>query len=200
MEKMLALSATRSASVGLEDWAGGRAVFSGCWFCGGSGRVEADAEAELEMRFVRPAHDATVSDAPWEGVPAEPGPYEGTHSANVFTAGETALGEYGRLAICVSRRAIVKKVPRCSGVRITPLASGRRTILTLDCIHFHDGGLAQLEAYLRDLHKAIGRAPVVLSGNGNEWSGCRLAAIQSEPDAHWGFCRFRAEFTRDLRG
>ncbi|HOX38747.1 MAG TPA: hypothetical protein PL033_12225 [Candidatus Brocadiia bacterium] len=194
IEKLLALSETGIADVGIEDYAGGRVVFSGCWFVGGSGRVEANSEAKLLLRFIRPAHDLSVSDNAWESIPAEAETYEGTTTGNLYLANGIQLGDYATMKVEAARRTTLKRVPRCNGARIAPLIAGRRIRFTLDCVHSRAGSRTEIEAYLRDIHKGIGPGPVALAGNGNSWSDCRLERIASTPNDHWGICKFKVTF------
>jgi len=196
--KMLALSLMGVADVGVEDAVGGQVVASGCWYVSASARTIAKRRAELVIRFERPAPDLSVSDTEWDSIPEEPGEYGGTHSSGVFIANGVQLGCQSELRVEVSRRLVLKQIPRCNGRRLVSNVSGRRCVLWLECWHELAGGRSALESYCRDLHRGIGTGPVTVAGNGNAWQDCHLESIRIAPGDHWGSCRFTIGFAKEL--
>ena len=93
------------------------------------------------------------------------------------------------------RQYPVRPVPRARGARAVGPASG--AIIRLTVRAWARPAAENLSAYLDDLERQIGPGAVILSGNGNTYSDCVLAAMKPR-HTDWLHTSFEVDFYQEV--
>ena len=187
-----ALAASGPGTLGVEDDLGRRAAFAAERLHGAVAQVRAFRFVEVRLDFSCPEAPA---DAAWGAIPAAPGAYAGTSTAQDYAAGGVALGVGGTMRIEMSRQFPVRPLPRARGARACGPQSGAhlRLIVSAHLLAAADN----LAAALQDLAALHRRRPRRADRQRQHLRGRApgdRAAEARRPRAH----RFEAEFIQQI--
>ena len=175
-ELLLALAASESGTLGVEDERGNRATFADAVCVGASAEFHAYRMAEISFDFAAPERSAQPA---WGAVPATPGTYGGTSTQQNYAAGGVALGDHpASMRIEMVREFPMLEVPRARGAR--PRGPARRALMRFAVTGHVIERAASLAGALETLARSIGPRAVALTGNGNTYSDVLLDALRPQ--------------------
>ena len=161
-----------------------------CFFVRGTAKVLARCEARLELEFLESARARPVTLVAGSGEGGA-GAARGAPSPGLWTFGGQAIGGYAEAEFTTEREALVKRIPRCYGVRVKDVRWGRVMEATVKA-WFLKATRAELEKYVYELAQNFGCGARALVGNGNaygEW--CMIGAEAGENGWREGEVRVR---------